>query len=172
MLTEAASAPLTYEPIGVSLDETIAVQGGLKRRRWATDLEGEDAFERAVETVKAWGVHRGAGLLVEADGELAVGTNVAMIAPLPVGYVDVTCRVVAVIDEDDRFGFAYGTLPVHPERGEESFVISRADDVTTFTVRAVSGPVHPLARLVPPVADALQDRAAQRYLAAMASAVR
>jgi len=172
LLTESASASLTYEPIGASLDETIVVPGGLERRRWAAELDGDEAFDRAVQAVKAWGVHRGAGLLVEADGELAVGTNVAMCAPLPVGYVDVTCRVVVVIDEVDRYGFAYGTLPVHPERGEESFVISQTNAVATFTIRAVSRPAHPLARLVPRVADALQHRAAERYLAAMAAAVR
>jgi uncharacterized protein (UPF0548 family) len=172
LLTEAASKSLTYEPVGVSLDEATAVAGGLKRRRWAADLDGDEAFGRAVEAVKEWAVHRGAGLLVEADGELAVGTNVAMCAPLPVGYIDVTCRVVAVVDEPDRFGFAYGTLPVHPACGEESFLVSRSDGITSFAVRAVSRPMHPLARLVPPVADALQDRAAKRYLAAMAAAVR
>jgi uncharacterized protein (UPF0548 family) len=35
------------------------------------------------------------------------------------------CRIVYVIDEPDRRGFAYGTLPGHPERGEEAFIISR-----------------------------------------------
>jgi hypothetical protein len=66
-------------------------------------------------------------LSVVADDPLVVGTNVAMSAPLPVGFVDVTCRVVAVIDEANRYGFAYGTLPVHPETGEEAFMIVRDD---------------------------------------------
>ncbi len=73
--------------------------------------------------------------------------------------------------EDDRFGFAYGTLPVHPERGEESFVLSRTEGGATFTICAVSQPIHPLARLAPPVGDFLQSLATARYLEAMKEAV-
>jgi uncharacterized protein (UPF0548 family) len=87
---------------------------------------------------------------------------------MPIGFIDVTCRVVEIIDEDDRFGFAYGTLPTHPETGEESFTINRAP--LRFAVEAVSQPVHPLARLAPRIADRLQAAAAERYLSAMSSA--
>jgi uncharacterized protein (UPF0548 family) len=145
---------------------------GLQRRRWRADIGGDDVFGRAADALEHWAVHRGAGLTVATDGDLVAGTNVAMSAPLPIGFVDALCRVVVRIDEPDRFGFAYGTLTNHPERGEESFVVSRADGRARFTVHAVSRPVHPLARLAPPVADALQDRAVARYLAAMKEAVR
>ena len=83
------------------------------------------------------------------------------------GYVDVTCRVVAVIDEPDRFGFAYGTLTVHPERGEEAFVVNREDDSLRFDVTAVSAHANPLMRLAAPIADRLQASASARYLRAM-----
>lgn len=33
------------------------------------------------------------------------------------------CRVVYTVTESRRRGFAYGTLPGHPECGEEAFVI-------------------------------------------------
>jgi hypothetical protein len=58
----------------------------------------------------------GGGLIVSVDGPPVAGLAVAMSAPPPVGFIDAVCRVVAVIDEPDRFGFAYGTLPDHPER--------------------------------------------------------
>jgi len=172
LLADAATADLTYEPVGASVDETASIALGLRSHRWCVDITSDHAFDRGVVALKEWQVHRGAGLTVETDGDLAVGTNVAMTAPLPIGFVDAVCRVVVTIDEVDRFGFAYGTLPVHPERGEESFIIRRRHGGITFTVRALSQPVHPLARLVPPVADALQGRAVRRYLAAMAAAVR
>ena len=38
------------------------------------------------------------------------------------GFLQAPCRVVYVIDEPDIRGFAYGTLPGHPESGEERFV--------------------------------------------------
>jgi uncharacterized protein (UPF0548 family) len=128
-------------------------------------LPGPASFDRGVEALTDWAMHRDAGLSVMTDGPLMVGTNVAMSAPLPVGFVDATCRIVGVVDDDDRFGFAYGTLPVHPERGEESFVLDRR--ASTFTVEAVSTEAHPLARLVPPVARRLQSAAVSRYLSAM-----
>jgi uncharacterized protein (UPF0548 family) len=36
------------------------------------------------------------------------------------------CRIVGVIVEADKFGFSYGALPEHPERGEESFIVARS----------------------------------------------
>jgi len=135
-------------------------------------LPGTDVFERAVEALRSWTVHRGAGLVLAADGPIAVGTNVAFNAPLPIGFVDGTCRIVAVVDEPDRSGFAYGTLSVHPERGEEAFVVVRDETgAVRFDVEGVSRPAHPIARLLPPVGDRLQDRGVRRYLSAMQSAI-
>jgi hypothetical protein len=48
-----------------------------------------------------------------------------------------------------RYGFAYGTLPDHPERGEERFFVewNQADDSVWYDLLAVSRPGHWLARL-------------------------
>jgi hypothetical protein len=74
-------------------------------------------FNGAARALRKWEVHRGAGLTVCADGPPTVGQVAAMSAPLPLGFIDVTCRVVSVVDEPNRFGFAYGTLPIHPAQG-------------------------------------------------------
>ncbi len=165
LLARCADDNLTYEPAGGSL--TAVTHPGLHRHHWETTLHAEDAFDRACDAIRSWEMHRGAGLVVATDGPIAVGTNVAMNAPLPLGSVDVTCRIVAVIDERDRCGFAYGTLSVHPERGEEAFVVRRDDDSARLEVDAISAPAHPVARMVPVVADLLQYRAVRRYLAAI-----
>jgi len=144
---------------------------GFHRRTWTTGLPGADAFDRGGRAIRGWAVHRGAGLDVLPDGQLAAGTNVAIGAPLPVGFVEITCRIVAIVDEPDRFGFAYGTLSVHPEQGEESFIVVRSGGEVRFDVQAVSRPIHPLARVFSPIANRLQDAAARRYLAAMKAAV-
>jgi uncharacterized protein (UPF0548 family) len=164
LLARCRDEPLTCSPIGGSLDGDPP--DGLRRHEWSTRLPGS-SLETATAALKEWAVHRGAGLAVLADGPLDVGTNVAMSAPLPVGFVDLTCRVVAVVDEPHRQGFAYGTLPVHAETGEEAFIVVRDEQGVRFDVHAVSTPRHPLARLVPAVADRLQDRAVKRYLRAM-----
>jgi uncharacterized protein (UPF0548 family) len=139
----------------------------LKRRKWTTALTAPHAFDRGVEAIRTWAVHKGAGLAIAADGPIAVGTNVAFSAPLPIGYVDGTCRIVAIVEEPQRFGFAYGTLPLHPERGEESFLVIRDESGTRFEVEGVSRPSQLLTRVIPPVSDRLQDTAVRRYLSAM-----
>jgi uncharacterized protein (UPF0548 family) len=170
LLDRCAVEELTYAPTGGSLGG--AVPAGLRRRSWSATLRGVDAFALGADAIRSWGVHRGAGLDVVPDGPIAVGTNVAMSAPLPLGFVEITCRIVAVVDEPDRSGFAYGTLPVHPEAGEESFVVVRAADGSVrFDVQAVSRPVDPLARAFVPIANRLQDAAVRRYLSAMQHAV-
>ena len=77
------------------------------------------------------------------------------------------CRIVAVFKEPDLFGFAYGTLPGHPERGEECFVVERRDEGTYFSIRAFSTPVDPLARLAGPLGRVVQRRVTRRYIHAL-----
>jgi uncharacterized protein (UPF0548 family) len=169
LLVGCRADPLTYSPTGGSLDGPTP--DGLVRRSWERALAGDAVYERAVAAIEGWSIHRGAGLSVEVDGPLRPGTNVVLDAPLPVGFVTAMCRVVDVVDEPDRFGFAYGTLPGHPERGEESFVVHRAvDGAVTFRVVAVSQPAHPLAKTLPPLADRLQESAVHHYLRAMTDA--
>ncbi|HEV3086338.1 MAG TPA: DUF1990 domain-containing protein [Candidatus Elarobacter sp.] len=171
LLERCRTDSLTYVPAGVSMGDLAPA--GFKRRHWTTPLAGSNAFERAVEALRTWEMHRGAGLRVAADGPIAVGTNVAFSAPLPIGFVDGTCRIVVVVEEPNRFGFAYGTLSIHPESGEEAFVVSRDQDGNVrIDIDGVSRVTQPFARLVPRAADQLQDRAVRRYLAAMRTLTR
>lgn len=168
--TASADAAVTYEPIGSS--HLSVAPPGYRLDRWERDLGAGDAtFETAGRTLLGWGVHRGAGLLVQAPGPASPGLVVAMAAPLPVGWVEVMCRVVDVTRTAERVGFTYGTLPGHPEQGEESFTVVRHGDRVRFEIAACSRPRHPLARLAPPVARLLQRAATTRYLDAMQAAV-
>jgi uncharacterized protein (UPF0548 family) len=72
---------------------------------------------------------------------------------------------VYVIDEPNRKGFAYGTLPGHPESGEEAFVVERGDDGTVgLDVRAFSRPCSNLAKLAGPLGQLAQRRMTDRYV--------
>lgn len=165
LLDRTRSDELTYGPTGTTIDG--GCPDGLRRHEWSTTLPG-GSFDRARDALSTWAMHRATGLHVAAEGDVATGINVAMAAPLPAGWIDVTCRVVKTLDEPGRWGFAYGTLPVHPERGEESFVLTLdCDGRVRFDVVAVSAPTHPLARLAGPVADRMQDRAVRGYLRAL-----
>jgi uncharacterized protein (UPF0548 family) len=72
------------------------------------------------------------------------------------------------------YGFAYGTLPDHPERGEERFLVewNRADDSVWYELLAVSRPGHWLARLGYPYARYEQARFRRLSGQAMQESVR
>jgi len=166
-----ATDSLTYATVGMSaMPEPPA---GYRLDRWSRFLgEGEHTFGLAVDALRSWRVHEGAGLVVQAAGPPTTNSVVAMAAPLPIGWIEVVCRVLEVVDERERFGFTYGTLSVHPEQGEESFTVIRSDEGdTVFHIVAASRPRQLLARALPPIARRLQVAATNRYFTAMQSAV-
>ena len=171
LLRDGHSQALTYEPVGLSAQPVAPA--GYRMGRYSRAIgQGERVFGIAVEALKRWRVHEGSGLFVVAEGPPAVDAVVAMAAPMPIGFIDVVCRVVDVVDQPDCYGFTYGTLAAHPEQGEESFTVVRdaAGDVK-FHVVAVSRPRHPLSRVFAPIARRLQRAATIRYLDAMQAAV-
>ncbi|MGK0276300.1 MAG: hypothetical protein ACI9N0_002691 [Ilumatobacter sp.] len=171
LASASASDDLTYSPVGITTGSAAAP--GYRYAHWSRELgNGRPVFERATEALRDWQMQTTSGLVVAHPGPPAVGVVVAMAAPLPIGYIDVVCRVVAVDDQPDRFGFTYGTLPVHPEQGEESFAVAIAPDgIVTVEITAISRSRHPLARAFPAVARRLQRIATNRYLDAMQSLV-
>ncbi len=70
-----------------------------------------------------------------------------------------SARIVYVVDEPHRFGFAYGTLPGHVECGEERFLVQRDEDGTVwYDIRAFSRPGHILTKIGFPFVRRLQKR--------------
>ncbi|KQX07101.1 MULTISPECIES: DUF1990 family protein [unclassified Leifsonia] len=77
-------------------------------------------------------------------------------------------RVIYVIDEPGRVGFAYGTMPGHPESGEEAWVVEhRDDDSVWLTIRSFSRPSTAFYKLAAPVLRSVQKRYTKRYLRAL-----
>lgn len=171
-LRRAASGELTYDHVGATVDgaRTVTLTMPPKVRRSTIELgRAPDALARATAGLRAWVCHRGIGASVTPpDAPIEVGTEVIVRLPLGPVVVLAPCRIVQVVDDAQRFGFAYGTLPGHPEEGEESFVAERADDGTvTFTVGVAARPV-PLLRPAGPAILLAQRRAVRRYLRSMA----
>lgn len=132
-------------------------------------LPGRD-LEALARRLFAWEAQRGAGLTVRSEpGPITEGAVVLMRLGLgPLG-LPAPCRVVAVVDEPDRRGFAYGTLQGHPESGEELFVLDRdGTGAITFTVSAYSRPASVLTRAAGPAGRVAQRVMAGRYLRALA----
>jgi uncharacterized protein (UPF0548 family) len=130
---------------------------------------GEATFTRAVDALFGWRMHRGAGLAVlAAPPAPAVGEVVVTRLGPPVLGQRIPCRIVYVVDEPRRRGFGYGTLPGHPARGEEAFVVEWADnDDVYLVIRAFSRPATLLARLGGPVTGWVQNIATERYVRAL-----
>jgi uncharacterized protein (UPF0548 family) len=169
LLAEQAAAAVTYAPVG-GTRTADATPDGYHRDHYETHLGSAEAtFDRACEAIRAWAVHRRSGLEVFPESaRLADDQTVVLLTKATGLWVTACCRVVWMLDAPDAFGFGYGTLPCHPERGEEAFVVRRSPDgEVAFEIDAFSRPVHPLARLGAPVARRVQRAATLRYLAAM-----
>jgi uncharacterized protein (UPF0548 family) len=140
---------------------------GYQHDRWQADLGAFDqiSFERLAAALRNW--QRRAGFRIVPADPVAPGLTFALVVPLPVGYAIGAGRVVYVTDLPENYGFAYGTLPAHPEQGEEAFRLARDGRRLVFTVTAFSRPRHPAARLGGSVTRALQRRANTSYLRAM-----
>jgi uncharacterized protein (UPF0548 family) len=127
-------------------------------------VHGHDVFERARLGLQSWVCHRGAGAEVFPP-TLSQDATVLVLLRLGPFVVVAPCRVLYVVDEPTAFGFAYGTLPGHPEEGGEQFMVNLTGlDQVRVRIRSFSKPVDPLVRVVAPVARAIQRRTTARYL--------
>ena len=163
-LSELAALPLTYAEVGGTAGPLPA--GYHHVQKSAVIGRGRRRFEDAAEAGMRWGMLRGAGLKVEATTEVcAVGSEV-IVHLVP---VRAPCRVVYVVDEPGRRGFAYGTLRGHAESGEELFLVryDPATDEVYADVTAFSRHATWWSKLGSPVTSAIQRLVTDRYLRAL-----
>jgi len=166
-LEQLRAADLTYP-------ERAATQGDLPAgyrhlRRRAVLGKGTSRFEEAARLLLGWDMQRRAGIRV-LPSQWSVAEGVVAIQRLGVGFAAVPApvRVVYVVDEPRRKGFAYGTLQGHPETGEESFVVElRDDDTVELTITAFSRPAWWVVRVTDPIGRAVQSWVINRYLRAL-----
>lgn len=163
-LRDLAGLPLTYSEVGATAG---ALPAGYTHVRLSHRIgSGRDRFHRAAEAILRYGMLRGAGLTVTATTEVAkVGTDVLG----RLGPFSAPCRVVFVLDEPDRRGFAYGSLPGHPVCGEELFAVrlDPADGGVYTEVVAFSRPARWWSRLGEPAVALIQRIVTHRYLEAV-----
>jgi uncharacterized protein (UPF0548 family) len=163
LLKSARLTDVTYQSIGATMAGSMPA-GYRHDRHQALLANRPDSFEIAREGVRTWQGHRGIGATVAPDDPPAEGATVVVsLARRPLTVL-APCRVVAVVDEADRYGFAYGTLPGHPERGEEAFIVERRADGVRFQIVAFSRPADLLAKLGGPLTHLIQQQATRGYL--------
>jgi uncharacterized protein (UPF0548 family) len=164
-------ANLTYAPVGATRGELPEGFAHLRRRRVVG--HGTADFDAAAEAVLHWRAQRVLGVRVEpADQPAREGAEVRVRLGFGPVALSAPARVVYVVDEPRRRGFAYGSLPGHPLRGEEAFVVHlEAGGSVVFTVTAYSRAGSLLTRLAGPVLPLFQRVMARRYLRAIERAV-
>ncbi|MFJ8621624.1 DUF1990 family protein [Kitasatospora sp. NPDC093550] len=171
LLAARATAP-SYAEVGATRGGRLP--GGYAHLRRRVHLgRGPEVRERAGRYVLGWGSQTGTGFAVFPGAPARDGDTVLLRLSLPGRRrprLVIPCRVVWTVDEPDRIGFAYGTLPGHPECGEEAFLVSMdAEGEVWFEVTAFSRLSAWYARLGRPVALLCQYLAIERYLTAVAA---
>ena len=166
-LDEQRARPFTYDAVGATRDRNAPAGFAIDHNTQL--LPGTlDAAKRAI---RAWAMFPAPWTAIVPHAPIAAGEVVAVLVRAGVWWLN-AARIVYVIDEPTRFGFAYGTLPGHAECGEERFLVEQRDDSVYYDLYAFSRPRHLAARLGAPVTRALQKRFARDSMAAMARSLR
>lgn len=146
-----------------------ALLGGLRRSEVSGVVgHGDACWERATNQVLRWGVKTASGFTVDSPGPVSTGDRVLVTAHFLGIRVLEPVEVVAVVEEANRVGFAYRTLPEHPVSGEEAFIVHRSGDEVRLTIRSLTGPApqQPWRTLYPALLI-LQRVVRRRYLRAL-----
>jgi uncharacterized protein (UPF0548 family) len=162
-LDEQQQRELNYPEIGGSRDPSLL--RGYNIDHYSIQLgQGEAAYERAVAAVRELHMWDFDWIqLCWPTRPIAVGTVLATLTrQMGVWFLN-ACRIVYVIEEDQprhRFGFAFGTIAGHIERGEERFLVEwrPEDDSVWYEILAFSRPAHWLLNLGYPYARRVQKR--------------
>lgn len=139
--------------------------------------KGDETFQKAISALRNWRqFDLGWVGIASKPNAIETGTTVAVQSQVFGLWTLNAAKIVYSIDEQagprKRFGFAYGTLPDHVERGEERFLVEQLEDGSVwYDIFAFSRPQHLMARLGFLVTRRLQKRFARESLATMKLAV-
>jgi uncharacterized protein (UPF0548 family) len=163
LLNRMRAAELTYKEVGGT--EGSAPAGyhvGTYRRVVG---QGRADFDRAALGLRTWQPQRSIGVQPFAEARLLGGETLLFVMPAGPAEIRICCRVVSVVETETQFGFTYGTLPCHPEIGEERFGVTlepNGEVVFAINVFWRSGTL--ISTLGGPVTSFLQRRATRGYL--------
>jgi uncharacterized protein (UPF0548 family) len=172
-LLEIGDSPFSYAEVGASRDQSRPV-GFLNYDHNRIELgRGAVVWERAKAAICSWTMFKHSlTQIFWPNTPIVSGNNLGVVAH-HLGFHSLNAtRIVYVIDEPRRFGFAYGTLEHHAESGEERFLLEwdKATDIVRYDLYAFSRPRALLARLGAPYSRKLQKDFARLSMAAMVKA--
>lgn len=158
LLGEASAHSLSYPSVGLARTGCAGFDADYEE---TVIGHGAADFARAKQALREWRQFDfGWVEIFPARPALVAGTNIAVLIR-HLGFYSLNGgRIVYATDQPNEFAYAYGTLSTHAECGEEIFSvrIEPASGDVIYSIRAVSRPRSPLARLGYPIARVLQAR--------------
>ncbi len=141
------------------------------RQRWFRDHaatvigRGDEDFTAACDAIRGWVTFQQTWTVPARPlTPIEVGAIAGYSARVVGLWWSYCCEILEVIDDETtgvrRFGFVYGTLRGHGERGEESFIVThdRTTDEVLFAITAASRPARWFTWCGLPVARTAQAR--------------
>jgi|HubBroStandDraft_6_1064221.scaffolds.fasta_scaffold69289_2 uncharacterized protein (UPF0548 family) len=167
-LIQQRDAALSYAPLGCT---SAQAPPGYVRDHERTVLgSGREVFQAACDALRAWKMFdlRWTSV-VDPACPVVAGREVGVLARVGFLWTLNACRILEVVDRPGRcFGFVYGTLDEHVERGEERFLVELdSANRVWFDLFAISRPHRWYARIASPVARCFQRRFRRDAAAAM-----
>jgi uncharacterized protein (UPF0548 family) len=173
-ITAQQQSNFSYSPVGIT--RTPDAQGYTMDHNRVQLGSGAQCFDSAIEAIRHWEMFDlGWVHLFSDETSIKTGETVAVVIN-HLGFCSMNaCRIAYVVEEHgrvQRYGFAYGTLAEHAERGEERFTVewNQDDDSVWYDILALSKP-GPMATLGYPFTRRLQKRFARDSKEAMKRAV-
>jgi uncharacterized protein (UPF0548 family) len=172
-LTDQSSSRYSYREPGytkrITASERTAPRGFVVDDNRIRVGDGPDAFHKGVLAMRRWAQFNVGWVRVsDPSAPIEPGVTVAVIIHHYGFYSMNAARIIYTIDEPGLFGFAYGTLQGHAERGEERFLLRKeADGSVWYELFAFSRTGHWMARCGYPLVRRLQKRFARDSMATM-----
>jgi uncharacterized protein (UPF0548 family) len=167
---------LNYESVGatqpIEQSWTDTPAGFRRYERTVLIGHGPARWETVAEEVLDWRVKTRSGFTVRsvtgATQRAQAGEDYLLAARIGPFTLREPVRVIAVVEQPDRSGFAYGTLQGHPVSGEEAFIVHRTPDGAIWlTLRSLTRPARGRWRLAFPAILVAQHWYRWRYRRAL-----
>jgi len=168
--------PFSYAEVGAS-QNTIPAGYPVNHHRVQLG-NGADIYERAKNALRNWTMYQTDWTrLYPPKVPIAARAVVCVVVNHGFCWSLNPCRIIYVSEEAEaveRYGFAFGTLPGHSEKGEERFTVEwrREDDSVWYELLAFARPHHILAKIGFPFVGFFQRKFGEDSKRAMLGAVK
>lgn len=170
-LNAVKNLPITYWERGATAWERMPQEFTHDEQRLKIG-SGDADWKAAKQAIRNWKMFPTNWISLSGAPRIKVGQQVLVTAKLLGLWWSNPARIVYTVEEEDRFGFAYGTLPGHLEQGEELFLVEQdANGDVFYTLRVMSRPMWWVAKLFKGYSRRQQARFRKESYVSMQAAV-